>query len=120
MALFLNSQVDPQKLDHQYAYIQVTYVTPFFTEKELEDRKTDFERNNNVRKFVFHTPFTKSGKSHGSITEQHMRKTALTSKYASTLVHEDYYLSPAHDLVSAMMKAFMSLVHAFELLLIEI
>lgn len=72
-------QVNPKELDPNIAYIQVTYVTPYFTDKELLERKTDFERNNNVKKFIFHTPFTKSGKAHGEITQQWMRKTILTS-----------------------------------------
>lgn len=39
-----------------------------------------FERNNNIRRFAFETPFTKTGKSHGSLVEQLKRKTILTSK----------------------------------------
>ena len=69
-----------QELDAKMAYIQVTYVTPFFDERELKDRITQFERSNNVRRFVFETPFTKDGKARGEIEEQYKRKTILTSE----------------------------------------
>lgn len=73
-------QVNPKDLDPKYAYIQVTYVTPFFEEKEIEDRKTDFEMHHNINRFVFETPFTLSGKKHGGVEEQCKRRTILTSK----------------------------------------
>lgn len=74
------TQVNPKDLDPKYAYIQVTYVTPFFEEKELEDRKTDFEMHHNIQRFVFETPFTLSGKKHGGVEEQCKRRTVLTSR----------------------------------------
>jgi len=55
-------------------------VTPYFDEKELLDRQTDFERSNNIRRFMFETPFTKNGKTHGEIEEQCRRRTIITSK----------------------------------------
>jgi len=61
------------------AYIQVTHVTPYFDERELLERQTDFERSNNIRRFMFETPFTKNGKAHGEIEEQWRRRTILTS-----------------------------------------
>jgi len=64
------------------AYIQVTHVTPYFDEKELHERQTDFERSNNIRRFMFETPFTKSGKAHGGIEEQWRRRTIITSNVA--------------------------------------
>lgn len=72
-------QVNPKDLDPKYAYIQVTYVTPFFEEKEAEERKTDFEMHHNINRFVFETPFTLSGKKHGGVEEQCKRRTILTS-----------------------------------------
>lgn len=74
------TQVNPKDLDPKYAYIQVTYVTPFFEEKEIEDRKTDFEMHHNINRFVFETPFTLSGKKHGGVDEQCKRRTVLTSR----------------------------------------
>lgn len=78
------TQVNPKDLDPKYAYIQVTYVTPFFDEKEAEDRKTDFEMHHNINRFVFETPFTLSGKKHGGVEEQCKRRTILTSMSAAT------------------------------------
>ena len=68
------------KLDQRYAHIQVTHVTPYFEEKELQKRITEFERQNNIRRFMFETPFTESGKSHGEIHEQCKRRTILVSE----------------------------------------
>lgn len=73
-------QVNPKDLDSKYAYIQVTHVTPYLDDKELEDRKTDFEKSHNIRRFVFETPFTVSGKKQGGVEEQCKRRTILTSK----------------------------------------
>ncbi|POI35314.1 hypothetical protein CIB84_000936 [Bambusicola thoracicus] len=76
-----SNKVNPKDLDPKYAYIQVTYVTPFFEEKEAEDRKTDFEMHHNVNRFVFETPFTLSGKKHGGVEEQCKRRTILTTSH---------------------------------------
>lgn len=78
---FLRShlKVNPKDLDLKYAYIQVTHVTPYLDDKELEDRKTDFEKSHNIRRFVFETPFTISGKKQGGLEEQCKRRTILTS-----------------------------------------
>lgn len=73
------TQVNPKDLDSKYAYIQVTHVTPYLDDKELEDRKTDFEKSHNIRRFVFETPFTVSGKKQGGVEEQCKRRTVLTS-----------------------------------------
>lgn len=78
-------QVNPKDLDPKYAYIQVTYVTPFFEEKEAEERRTDFEMHHNINRFVFETPFTLSGKKHGGVEEQCKRRTILTSTSAPLL-----------------------------------
>lgn len=76
-----SNKVNPKDLDPKYAYIQVTYVTPFFEEKEIEDRKTDFEMHHNINRFVFETPFTLSGKKHGGVEEQCKRRTVLTTSH---------------------------------------
>ncbi len=73
-------QVNPQDLDPNIAYIQVTYVTPYFDDKESQDRVTDFEKNNNLRRFMYETPFTKNGKPRGEVEEQFKRRTILTSR----------------------------------------
>ncbi|KAG1934718.1 dedicator of cytokinesis protein [Pimephales promelas] len=74
-----SNKVNPKDLDPRFAYIQVTYVVPYFTEKEQLEKKTDFEHHHNINRFVFETPFTLSGKKHGDVEEQCKRKTILTT-----------------------------------------
>ncbi|XP_052471934.1 dedicator of cytokinesis protein 10 isoform X1 [Carassius gibelio] len=74
-----SNKVNPKELDPRFAYIQVTYVVPYFNEKEQLEKKTDFERHHNINRFVFETPFTLSGKKHGDVEEQCKRKTILTT-----------------------------------------
>uniref|UniRef100_A0A3P8SNY8 Dedicator of cytokinesis 9b n=1 Tax=Amphiprion percula TaxID=161767 RepID=A0A3P8SNY8_AMPPE len=76
-----SSRVNPKDLDLKYAYIQVTHVTPYLDDKELEDRKTDFEKSHNIQRFVFETPFTVSGKKQGGVEEQCKRRTVLTTTH---------------------------------------
>ncbi|XP_010849926.1 PREDICTED: dedicator of cytokinesis protein 11-like [Bison bison bison] len=73
-------EVNVKELDPKYAHIQVTYVKPYFDDKELTERKTEFERNHNINRFVFEAPYTLSGKKQGCIEEQCKRRTILTSK----------------------------------------
>ncbi|XP_078495835.1 dedicator of cytokinesis protein 7 [Ciona intestinalis] len=72
-----SSSVDPDLLDPDKAYIQITYVEPFFHEYEDGNKTTYFERNFNVDKFMYATPFTLDGKAHGEMVEQYKRKTFL-------------------------------------------
>ncbi|OBS59811.1 hypothetical protein A6R68_09060, partial [Neotoma lepida] len=58
---------------------KVTHVTPFFDEKELQERKTEFERCHNIRRFMFEMPFTQTGKRQGGVEEQCKRRTILTA-----------------------------------------
>ncbi|XP_056296692.1 dedicator of cytokinesis protein 10 isoform X4 [Pseudoliparis swirei] len=74
-----SNKVNPKDLDPKFAYIQVTYVVPYFDEKEQQDKRTDFERHHNISRFVFETPFTLSGKKHGDVEEQCKRRTILTA-----------------------------------------
>ncbi|XP_017282313.1 dedicator of cytokinesis protein 9 isoform X4 [Kryptolebias marmoratus] len=76
-----SGKVNPKDLDLKYAYIQVTHVNPYLDDKELEDRKTDFEKSHNIRRFVFETPFTVSGKKQGGVEEQCKRRTVLTTTH---------------------------------------
>ena len=73
------SQVNPSSLELDHAHIQITYVEPYFTSEELQERRTKFERENKISRFVFETPFTPDGRAHGQVTRQCMRKTILTS-----------------------------------------
>nr|XP_014087312.1 dedicator of cytokinesis protein 7 isoform X2 [Bactrocera oleae] len=74
-----SNSVDINSLDPEKAYIQITYVEPYFETYELRHRETYFERNFNIKRFIFATPFTKSGKAHGDLHEQCKRKTILTT-----------------------------------------
>ncbi|XP_035782880.1 dedicator of cytokinesis protein 7-like [Anopheles albimanus] len=71
--------VDIATLDPEKAYIQITYVEPYFETYELRYKETYFERNFNIKRFIFATPFTKSGKAHGDLHEQCKKKTILTT-----------------------------------------
>uniref|UniRef100_A0A670YXA0 Dedicator of cytokinesis 9 n=1 Tax=Pseudonaja textilis TaxID=8673 RepID=A0A670YXA0_PSETE len=73
-----SDKVNPKDLDSKYAYIQVTHVVPYFEEKELQERKTEFERNHNIRRFMFEMPFTQLGKRRGVVEEQCKRRIILT------------------------------------------
>lgn len=72
-----SNQVDISKLDPNKAYIQITYVDPYFEEWEQSRRITYFDRNFNIDTFVYATPYTLDGKAHGSIKDQYKRKVFL-------------------------------------------
>ncbi|XP_057710343.1 dedicator of cytokinesis protein 11 isoform X1 [Corythoichthys intestinalis] len=74
-----SNKVNPKDLDSRFAYVQVTFVKPYFEEKEAPEKKTDFEKCHNINRFVFETPYTLSGKKHGGVEEQCKRKTVLTT-----------------------------------------
>ena len=74
-------QVDVSSLDLEQAHIQITHVQPYFDEAELKERKTKFERENKISRFIFETPFMSDGtKGHADVSKQCMRKTVLTSE----------------------------------------
>ncbi|CAD5111868.1 DgyrCDS1134 [Dimorphilus gyrociliatus] len=73
-----SNQICRENLDPNKMYLQITYVEPFFEDFELLQRKSSFQRNFNIRRFVFSTPFTPTGKAHGEIADQWKRKTILT------------------------------------------
>ncbi|XP_046338287.2 dedicator of cytokinesis protein 9-like isoform X11 [Haliotis rufescens] len=105
-----DNKVNPAELDARFAHIQVTYVTPYFDEKELAERLTDYERNNNIRRFMFETPFTKDGKSHGNIDEQCKRRTILLTSHTFPYVkkridvkdRKEYILKPIEVAIDQM------------------
>ncbi|XP_041482460.1 dedicator of cytokinesis protein 9-like isoform X7 [Lytechinus variegatus] len=77
-----SSKVNIDTLKPNIAYIQVTFVKPYFDERELAERRTIFERSNNIRRFVFETPYTKKGTARsGAVEEQFKRKTILTTSH---------------------------------------
>ncbi|XP_027025359.1 dedicator of cytokinesis protein 11 isoform X1 [Tachysurus fulvidraco] len=74
-----SNKVNQKDLDPKFAYIQVTFVKPYFDEKDLAERTTDFEKCHNINRFVFETPYTLTGKKHGGVEEQCKRRTILTT-----------------------------------------
>ncbi|KRY19445.1 Dedicator of cytokinesis protein 6, partial [Trichinella patagoniensis] len=77
-----SNNVDPARLEPHKAYLQITYVEPYFDRWELRRRVTVFERNHNVSRFVYATPFTLDGRAHGELGEQYKRKTVLTTSHS--------------------------------------
>lgn len=74
-----SNAVDTSTLDPDKAYIQITYVEPYFEPYELRHRLTYFDRNFNIKRFMYATPFTPTGRAHGELHEQYKRKTILTT-----------------------------------------
>ena len=52
-------------------------MEPYFDAQD--DRKTFFDRNSLIRRFLYVTPFTKDGRSQGALNEQFCRKTIVTA-----------------------------------------
>uniref|UniRef100_A0A8C9VJG7 Dedicator of cytokinesis 6 n=1 Tax=Scleropages formosus TaxID=113540 RepID=A0A8C9VJG7_SCLFO len=77
-----SNPVDRTKLDPNKAYLQITYVEPYFDTYELKERITYFDKNYNLRTFMYCTPFTLDGRAHGDLHEQYKRKTILTTSHA--------------------------------------
>lgn len=46
-----SNTVDATKLNPDKAYIQITYVEPYFDEYEFRDRVTSFEKNHRISKY---------------------------------------------------------------------
>ncbi|CAH2273031.1 Hypothetical predicted protein [Pelobates cultripes] len=115
-----SNHVDKTKLDPNKAYIQITYVEPFFDTYELKDRVTYFDKNYNLRTFLFCTPFTLDGRAHGDLHEQYKRKTVLTTSNAfpyiktrvNVLHREEVVLIPVEVAIEDMQKKTQELVFA--------
>lgn len=48
----------------------------------MKDRVTYFEKNFNLRRFMYTTPFTLEGRPRGELREQYRRNTVLTTGHA--------------------------------------
>jgi len=69
--------VDYSKLNPELVYLQITSVQPYFEPWE-RDRTTYFERNTNLNRFIFSSPFTLTGRSQAeTVKDQYKRKTIL-------------------------------------------
>uniref|UniRef100_A0A0N5ALW0 Dedicator of cytokinesis protein 6 n=1 Tax=Syphacia muris TaxID=451379 RepID=A0A0N5ALW0_9BILA len=73
-------EVDRGRLNSSKAYLQITYVEPYLEKWERRRRQTHFERNHNLCRFVYATPFTKDGRPHGDLKDQYKRRTILTTQ----------------------------------------
>ncbi|XP_039614776.1 dedicator of cytokinesis protein 8 isoform X1 [Polypterus senegalus] len=115
-----STPVDKSKLDPNKAYIQITFVEPFFDEYEMKDRLTYFEKNFNLRRFMYTTPFTKSGRPRGELSEQYKRKTILTTMHAfpyiktriNVIQKEEFDLTPIEVAIEDMQKKTLELAVA--------
>ncbi|XP_056298511.1 dedicator of cytokinesis protein 11 isoform X2 [Pseudoliparis swirei] len=74
-----SNKVNPRDLDAKFAYVQVTFVKPYFEEKEAPEKKSDFEKCHNINRFVFEAPYTLTGKKHGGVEEQCKRRSVLST-----------------------------------------
>ncbi|XP_056426441.1 dedicator of cytokinesis protein 6 isoform X5 [Hyla sarda] len=115
-----SNHVDKTKLDPNKAFIQITYVEPYFDTYELKDRVTYFDKNYNLRTFLFCTPFTLDGRAHGDLHEQYKRKTVLTTSHAfpyiktrvNVLHREEVVLIPVEVAIEDMQKKTQELAFA--------
>ncbi|XP_059178065.1 dedicator of cytokinesis protein 7-like isoform X2 [Physella acuta] len=76
-----SNTVEKDKLDPEKAYIQITYVEPYFDMYEYKERITYFDKNYKLKRFIYATPFTLDGRAHGELHEQYKRKTILTTNH---------------------------------------
>uniref|UniRef100_A0A3B4YZ26 Dedicator of cytokinesis protein 7-like n=1 Tax=Stegastes partitus TaxID=144197 RepID=A0A3B4YZ26_9TELE len=115
-----SNPVDKNKLDPNKAYLQITYVEPFFDTYELKERITYFDKNYNLRTFMYCTPFTLDGRAHGDLHEQYKRKTILTTSHAfpyiktriNVLHKEEIILVPMEVAIEDMQKKTQELAFA--------
>uniref|UniRef100_A0A8C6PPJ1 Dedicator of cytokinesis 8 n=1 Tax=Nothobranchius furzeri TaxID=105023 RepID=A0A8C6PPJ1_NOTFU len=107
-----SAPVNRNQLNPNKAYIQITYVEPYFDDYEMKDRLTNFEKNFNLRCFMYTTPFTKSGRPRGELNEQYKRKTILTTMHAfpyvktriNVIQKEEFDLTPIEVAIEDMQK----------------
>uniref|UniRef100_A0A2I3HCA5 Dedicator of cytokinesis 8 n=1 Tax=Nomascus leucogenys TaxID=61853 RepID=A0A2I3HCA5_NOMLE len=115
-----STPVDKTKLDPNKAYIQITFVEPYFDEYEMKDRITYFEKNFDLRRFMYTTPFTLEGRPRGELHEQYRRNTVLTTMHAfpyiktriSVIQKEEFVLTPIEVAIEDMKKKTLQLAVA--------
>uniref|UniRef100_A0A2K6FIJ3 Dedicator of cytokinesis 8 n=2 Tax=Propithecus coquereli TaxID=379532 RepID=A0A2K6FIJ3_PROCO len=115
-----STPVDKSKLDPNKAYIQITFVEPYFDEYEMKDRVTYFEKNFNLRRFMYTTPFTLEGRPRGELHEQYRRNTVLTTMHAfpyiktriAVIQKEEFVLTPIEVAIEDMKKKTLQLAVA--------
>ncbi|XP_053859197.1 dedicator of cytokinesis protein 8 isoform X1 [Vidua macroura] len=115
-----SAPVDKRKLDPNKAYIQITFVEPYFDEYEMKDRVTHFEKNFNICRFMYTTPFTMDGRPRGELSEQYKRNTILTTMHAfpyiktriNVIQREEFILTPIEVAIEDMRKKTQELTAA--------
>uniref|UniRef100_A0A663FKU7 Dedicator of cytokinesis 8 n=2 Tax=Accipitrinae TaxID=8955 RepID=A0A663FKU7_AQUCH len=115
-----SAPVDKRKLDPNKAYIQITFVEPYFDEYEMKDRVTYFEKNFNLCRFMYTTPFTMDGRPRGELSEQYKRNTILTTMHAfpyiktriNVIQKEEFILTPIEVAIEDMRKKTQELTAA--------
>uniref|UniRef100_A0A8C8BHX6 Dedicator of cytokinesis 8 n=1 Tax=Otus sunia TaxID=257818 RepID=A0A8C8BHX6_9STRI len=115
-----SAPVDKRKLDPNKAYIQITFVEPYFDEYEMKDRVTYFEKNFNLCRFMYTTPFTMDGRPRGELSEQYKRNTILTTMHAfpyvktriNVIQKEEFILTPIEVAIEDMQKKTQELTAA--------
>ena len=108
MSLFIiiyNSHKKPHELKLDTTnknYIQIIHVQAYFSKEELNERMTFFERNNNLKKFFYETPYQLKNENDETLTDQNLsdkpktphsdllklckKKIILESKYTNTVI----------------------------------
>ncbi|XP_068092049.1 dedicator of cytokinesis protein 8 isoform X2 [Hyperolius riggenbachi] len=115
-----STPVNKSKLDPNKAYIQITFVEPYFEDYEMKYRMTYFEKNYNLRRFMYTTPFTLDGRPRGDLSEQYKRKTILTTMHAfpyiktriNVIQKEEFILTPIEVAIEDMQKKTLELAVA--------
>jgi hypothetical protein len=82
----VSNMLDRSKMREDVGYLQVVSLTEYFDPAEAADRPNLWDKKFNNRRFIFETPFTKSGKAQGDLVEQCKRKTILTTGKAFPFV----------------------------------
>ncbi|ETE67870.1 Dedicator of cytokinesis protein 8, partial [Ophiophagus hannah] len=88
--------------------------------RKMKDRVTPFEKNFNLRRFMYTTPFTQDGRPRGDLSEQYKRKTILTTMHAfpyiktriNVIQKEEYVLMPIEVAIEDMQKKTLELAVA--------
>ncbi|BFY99508.1 hypothetical protein BsWGS_02548 [Bradybaena similaris] len=107
-----SNTVEKDKLDPEKAYIQITYVEPYFDSYEYKERITYFDKNYKLKRFIYATPFTLDGRAHGELHEQYKRKTVLTTNHffpyiktrVSVIERQQVILSPVEVAIEDIQK----------------
>ncbi|WKX95563.1 hypothetical protein Q1695_012204 [Nippostrongylus brasiliensis] len=77
-----SNNVVRSSLQASKAYLQITYLEPYFEKWERRRRPTYFERCHKIKRFMYATPFTRHGKAHGDLQDQYKRRTILSTQHS--------------------------------------